>query len=390
MRRPSNVLVTATAAYVLGLAAQSTLLFFLVPAATRAVGGSDLDGAAFVLTALASAVVSVPAGRLADRTARRPVMRAGHLAVFLGLALLALAPSHGAILAATVLGGAGVGAFHVAFMSYVADVVIARGEKNRLPAAYGATGALAIAACALAPFGAAGLVGTATDPVAGVRIVAGALAAAALAAALLTCLLPTARLTGSARRGPLAGSAPHALLFAAVGFPMGAIGAWSGPHLLDGHGASAAVWGLVLGVATAASAPGSVVAGRLARIASPRAVLVASNAATAVSVALFGLAGGLAEAAVLLVARHFLAAIAGPAMNALVADSGAETERAGAIGAAAASWHLAWAGGALAGGLLMPVFGGAVFVASAIILAGGTWAAVARLPAAAGGAPAPG
>jgi DHA1 family multidrug resistance protein-like MFS transporter len=85
-------------------------------------------GIGFVVLAAADVATLLPAGRVADRRGRRPVLLTGCALAATGMALLALLPSLGGYLAAMAVVGVGSGMLHVAPGAILGDVVTAGGS----------------------------------------------------------------------------------------------------------------------------------------------------------------------------------------------------------------------------------------------------------------------
>lgn len=191
-------LVRAVAAAIFLQWAGNNAMLPLLPLDLRGRGGSDAVVGAVMAAYFAAAVVAqYPAGRLADRVGRFPVLVAGQGAYAAG-ALLFLAPAAPALdVAFRALQGAGAGGAEVAALAMVARAVPVARRGRAFGTVYGA-----------------GLGGMAVGPLLGSLAGTGSIRivfAAAAGAALLACVpvLATARATAPAATTALLAAAPR-------------------------------------------------------------------------------------------------------------------------------------------------------------------------------------
>lgn len=397
-------LLLPTIAYVLGIAAQSTFLFFLAPAYARAYGLGTSELFAFAASALASMAVGVPAGRLADRVPRRRAMRLGWAMEAAAALWLALMPASTLtlVLAAAGMGG-GLGFGSTAFQSYVADVIRGRSVAN----GYATTSAFALLGSAAGPLSGAVVLATLGAGDTGVRVLAGILAAAAAAGALATIPLPSMRTAESARAMPvkvgfLAATVqafdPHlrrspdtpalraserrslsayAIAFATLGFGYGLTAPWVGPHLMDEFALPPAGWGALLGWSTVFGASAIYLTGVVARrYSAPLRLTLATNVVTALTMVGFALASHVGLAAAFFLARQFFGNVTGPLLSTGLALDVSEETRGRSFGLMNVAWNLPWAVGAGVGGVLLALIDGWTFVIGAVCLVVGPLAAL--------------
>lgn len=386
-------LVISTLAYILGMAAQTTFVFFLVPtyAAENALG--DAQTLAYVVNALAATAVGIAAGRLADRVPRRRVMRLGWSLEAAGALVLALGPvGTWSLGIGSALVGVGLSYGFVGFQSYVADL---HGSEG-LARAYGVTGALAVLGGAAGPF-LAGRVLAAS----GMGAAAYSVAVMGVLAFLLTLPLRRARrhehpppvgprvgfaaaaLFAFDPRGSLRGTGggdatAYLVAFAILGLGYGLTAPWMGPHLLEAHALAPDALGTLVAIATLAGAIGIFVAGRLGeRRDRALGLALAANALLAITLVGFAFAPTLQVAALLFVGRHLVGNATGPILHAGIVRATPPERRGRALGATNLAWNLPWAAGALAGGAMLTRAGAEVFLAGAALVALGPLAGLA-------------
>lgn len=377
---PRRAFALATAAYVLGMTAHTTFIFYLAPVALRAGGVAGRDAWVFSGTALATILAVLPAGRLADAWPRRRVLRIGMGLLALSYAPLLLDPTFGGVLLATALTGTGLAFLFVSFTSYVADLLAQREASG----AFGVSGALAILASALGPFAASLVFRASPGELAALKVNAVLFGLAALAGALVTLRLPQAPrlVTGAARGGKAPGAlqaaGPIVLLYLLMGAGYGMMLPYYAVYFLDHVRLDNEQWGYLLAAATVAGALGSVVAGRLGRR-DPHATMVGTqlvHAALNLAFA-FPLAAWLLGAAY--VARNLAATGVAPIANALLMARAGEATRGRAQAVASLAWNVGWAAGAAGGGLLLARYGGLVFPLAALLGLAGAVLSVAQL-----------
>jgi|GEM_PF-5087889 len=365
----ARALRVATAAYVLGVIAQSTWLFYFAPVNLRAAGVAGRDAWAFAASAGATMLTVVPAGMLADRVPRRWIMRVGLALLAVSYAPLLAPPSLGATVLASVLSGTGLAFLAIPFNSYVADLL----SGASMAKGYGVTGALSVLASALGPLAAAQVFAMAPDEATALRWNAVLFAAVALAGLLLSLGLPQARIPTS--RARLAGArgrvdpavVPVAALYVFVGFSFGATTPYFAVHFLNGLATPTDQWGVALALATAAGALGFWLAGRLAARYQAAPLLVAGQALTALCLVPFALPAPVALLMAAFVLRYVFASTLSPLANVMMMGRVDPAGRGFAQGFASMAWNLGWALGALAGGPLLAAWGGAMFPAGAAV-----------------------
>jgi MFS family permease len=317
-------------------------------------------------------ITVVPGGWLADRVPRRRVLAAGlALQALAALPLLALPPSLAGVLTGTALTGAGLGLMLVSFNSYVADLL----HASQVTPAFGLASAASVLGSAAGPFLAAALLRG------GLRLAAAPFAILPLAAALAALRLPTARVPPAPEPPPDAPArvvarndsegqdaslgrvvAPIMAMYVVLGAGYGMTAPYFTTYFLDTVGLSEVAWGIVLALATAASAVGALVMGRLARRheRGPRVVL-ASQALLALACVAFLLPLGALALSLAVVARYAFSSGVAPVVNARLARSVRFSSRAQAQGYGSLAWNAGWATGGAAGGALLATLGGALF-----------------------------
>lgn len=364
-----RALALSTAAYVLGMTAHTTFIFYLAPVALRAAGVLGRDAWVFSGTAVATMLAVLPAGRLADAHPRRRVLRAGLALLAASYAALLLVPGFPGVLLATACSGSGLAFLSVSFTSYVADL-LSRGEVS---SAYGVSSALAIVANALGPFLGSLVFRAAPAEALALRLNALLFGMGALAGVLLTFALPSAR--APAADGPRAeaggwedarAALPVVLMYVLMGAGYGMSLPYFSVFFLDELGLAPSAWGLVLAAATLAGAAGSVAAGRMGR-GRPLGTLLGSQGLHVAACLAFLFPWGALALGLAYVARHLFAAGAAPIANALLATRARPEGRARAQAYASLAWNLGWTLGAAAGGLLLARMGGALFPLGALL-----------------------
>lgn len=367
LRTPRATLVVATLAYVLGITAQNTYLFFVAPIAIAQRGASSWGPLVFAGSALATMLAVVPAGKLADRHPRRRVMRAG--LTLLGLAYVPVlldtgGGARGEVIA-SLLSGTGLALLTVSFNSYVADLLAA----SDMSSAYGRAGAVAILGSASGPFVGALVFHLAPKPSLGLLACCVLFALVGFAGALLSLALPTqARLVPddimaqgtTARRSPVLAVS---FFYVFVGASFGLTMPYFAQYFLGPLALSAEAWGYLLAAGTVASASAFLVAGATGRRFSASPILLGGQALGAlVALAfLFPVAAPVLGAAY--VARTFVVNGFSPLVNALLMSRVSPSGRGVAQGWASFAWNAGWAAGALVGGSLLARWGGGTFVA---------------------------
>ena len=398
-------LVLPTLGYVLGVATQTTFVFFLAPAYARAHDLGSLELFAFAGSAIATMLVGIPAGRLSDKVPRRRAMRLGWSMEAGAAAWLVFAPPSTLtlVLAAAGIGG-GLGFGYTAFQSYVADVIAAGSLAN----GYGLTSAFAFLGSAAGPLLGAVTLGTLGSGADGVRVLAAMLAAGAAIGALATLALPTMRRQETVRGvpatagflaavvqsfdprprlTPLRANAAederrsiraYAVVFALLGFGYGATAPWFGPRLLDAFAMPTASWGALLGWSTALAAIGIYFAGVVGRrVENTLRFALTTNLLTAAMLVGFALAPGIGVAAVFFLGRQLFGNMTGPVLSTGLMLEVSEETRGESFGMMNVAWNLPWALGAAVGGLLLAGFGAWLFVLGAAFLAVGPLAGLA-------------
>lgn len=378
---PGRAFAVATAAYVLGILAQNSWLFFLAPVSLRAVGAESAAPWTFAASAAATMLAVVPAGKLADRVPRRWVFRGGLGLLALSYVPVALGPDVGLGIAASLVSGTGLALLFVSFQSYVADL-LADGD---MAGAYGRSGALAILGSAAGPFAGALVFDALGDEVASIRACAALYAACALVALALTMWLPPVRTPSSPPAVARPRGAPRTVvavgvLYLFLGASFGLAMPYFSVYFLEDLDFTSAGWGLLLALSTVASATGFYLAGRLGRDRPVRPLLLGGQLATLfVSVAFVLPLGALALGAAY-VARTLVGNAFAPFMNALMMRDVPAHERGAAQGWVSLTWNLGWTAGALGGGALLARLDGALFALAAALGLVGSLLALASLP----------
>lgn len=382
-RATRRAFALATAAYVLGMTAHTTFIFYLAPVGLRAGGVLGHDAWVFSGTAIATMLAVLPAGRLADAYPRRRILRVGLALLGLAYAPLLLDPTLPLVLLATALTGTGLAFLFVSFTSYVADL-LARGETS---GAYGLSGALAILASALGPFVASLVFRAAPGELAALKANALLFGAAGLAGMLLTLALPQAPRVvtgpaaagaGGAGRGAWRAAWPFVVLYVLMGAGYGMMLPYFAVYFLDVVGIGSETWGLLLAAATVAGAAGSVVGGRVGRR-DPHRTMLGSQALHAAASVAFALPLGPVVLGAAYVARNLFATSVAPIANALLMGRSEPAARGLSQGYASLAWNLGWAAGAAAGGVLLARLGGLAFPLAALLGVAGASAAVLTL-----------
>ena len=354
----------ATAAYVLGMTAHTTFVFYLAPVALRAAEVSGRDAWVFAGTAVATMLAVLPAGRLSDAYPRRRMLRLG-----LGLLALSYVPLLGAptlfgILLSTGLTGTGLAFLFVTFTSYVADLL----SRADVSSAYGVSGALAILASAVGPFLASLVFRAAPTELVAIQLNAALFGAGALVGVLLTFGLPTARIPQArddVQRDARA-AMPFVLLYVLMGAGYGMTLPYFAVYFLDHLHVRADTWGLLLAGSTLAGALGSIAAGRLGR-GRPYLTVLGSQAVHAVASLAFALPLGALVLGAAYVGRNLFATSVAPVANALLMGRARPEGRARAQAFASLAWNVGWAAGAAAGGVLLARVGGLLFPLGALL-----------------------
>ncbi|MFA5862158.1 MAG: MFS transporter [Candidatus Thermoplasmatota archaeon] len=368
LRTPRATLIVATIAYVLGITAQNTYLFFVAPIALAQHGAQTWGPLVFAGSALATMLAVVPAGQLADRYPRRRVMRAG-------LALLALAyvpvlldasAPRGEIIA-SILSGTGLALLIVSFNSYVADLLAA----SEMSSAYGRAGAVAILGSASGPFVGALVFHLAPTPAIGLVVCCVLFGLAGVGGMLLSLALPTqARLAADDVPARPAAKSPVlavSFLYVLVGVSFGLTTPYFAQYFLEWLSFSPESWGYLLAAGTVASAGAFLVSGALGRRFPMTKLLLGGQALAALATLPFLLPLAAVALGATYVARTFLANGFSPLINALMMSRVPASRRGVAQGWTSAAWNAGWAVGALAGGALLARWGGGAFVAGGTI-----------------------
>lgn len=361
-RATRRALLLATAANVLGLTAHTTYMYYLAPIALRE-GGVEADALIFSLVAVAMGLAVVPAGRLADRTPRRHVMRLGLLLLALAYVGVVLPPSRAAVVAGTLASGVGLAFLFVSFQSYVADLLHAA-ERG---VAYGRAGALGILASAAGPFVAA-LVFRASGDARAALVANGVLfGVAGLAGILLTYALPSVRAPTheAGERGDWRAAAraagPVALVYLFMGAGYGMTAPYFTVYFLDHLRYASEHWGYLLAAGTVLSALGSMAAGQLGRSMPPVRVALLGMVGLLVASLLFVLPLPAVFFALGFLGRSLFSTTVGPAMSATVMARAHPARRAEAQSYSSLAWNAGWAVGGASGGALLAALGGGLF-----------------------------
>ena len=377
MTRGGRPFALATAAYVLGVTAQNSYLFYVAPIALRAAGVVGHDNLAFAASAFATMLTTVPAGRLADRFPRRRVLRIGLALLALAYAPIALATALPNVVLASLLSGAGLAFLATSFFAYVADVLAAQ-ERS---VGYGQAGAIAILGSALGPFAGALVFGLAAgNDIAALRTCAALFSLAAIVGLALTLALPhqprifpgpggVSAFASRTMRGVVA-------LYVILGVAFGLTTPYFSVYFLGPLHMAASTWGVVLAAGTVSSAVGYYAAGRIGRGSRAVPVLLVGQVVGALCVMPFALSTQSFALSAAYVARVLFANMFGPIVSALLMVSVDAGSRATASGWSSLAWNAGWTIGAIAGGPLLDAYGGAVFVA------GGALGVVAALASA--------
>lgn len=367
-----RVFVQATAAFVLGVTVQTTFIFFLAPVALEVAGITGGAPWVFGASALFTTLSVVPAGRLADRFTRRSVLTLGLAITALSAVPLVWAPMRlDFIVAAAALVGGGFGFTVIAFNAYVADLLSA----DRMVAGYGRSGTASVFASAAGPIAAAAIMAPAA-PMVGIRAVALAFAAAAGVGAILSASLPstkTATTPPSFNPNPPEPDAvrPIMILNLLLGMGIGMTAPYYALFFLGTLRTPEATWGLILAAGTAAGALGFWLAGRLVVGMSARSIILAGQTAHVLVTLAFLMPAGLFAMAGAYLLRTVLMATVGPLTNTIVMTRTAVALRGQALGYTNLALNAGWGAGAVAGGLLLPIVGGALFpIGAGIIVLG--------------------
>lgn len=374
---PRRALRLATAAYVLGMTAHTTFIFYLAPVSLRVAGVEGRDAWVFAGTAVATMLAVLPAGRLADRLPRRRMLRVGLGLLALSYLPLLAPPAFGTVLLSTAFSGCGLAFLFVSFNSYVADL-LAQAETS---GAFGLSGALAILASAIGPFLASLVFGVAPDERTALAANAVLFGAGALAGVLLTFTMPSARVASALEqerttRGDLATVAPFVLLYVLMGAGYGMMLPYFAVFFLDHVRLAPATWGALLAAATVSGAAGSYLAGRFGR-ARPLAVMAGTQTLHAAASLAFLLPLGAPLLGFAYVARNLFATGLAPVASSVLMGRARPEARARAQAYVSLAWNVGWAAGAAAGGLLLARLGGAAFPLAALL---GVAGAVLALP----------
>jgi predicted MFS family arabinose efflux permease len=359
----ARALRVATAAYVLGVIAQATWLFYFAPVNLRAAGVEGADAWAFAASAAATMVTVVPAGMLADRFPRRWVMRVGLALLALSYTPLLAPPGVGPTVLASTISGTGLAFLAIPFNSYVADLL----SGASMAKGYGAAGALSVLASAAGPLAAAQLFRLAPDELTGLRWNAALFALVALAGVVLSLGLP--HVASPLSRARLARSPkildravlPVAVFYVFAGISFGATTPYFAVHFLRNLGTPTDQWGVALACATAAGALGFWLAGRLAASFPGEPLLVAGQILTAACCVAFVLPIPTLALLAAFVLRYVFGNTIAPLANTMMMGKVDPGGRGFAQGFASMAWNLGWSVGALAGGPLLARWGGALF-----------------------------
>lgn len=372
----------AIAANTLGITAHMTYMYYLAPIALREAGVVGRDAVIFSLVALAMGAAVLPAGRLADRTPRRRVLRGGLAllaASYAGLLVPGLVP----VVAGTLASGVGLALLFVSFQSYVADLL----EGTDRALAYGRAGALAVLASAGGPFLAALVLRASPSTAIALRVNAALFAAAAIAGALLTLALRSTRAAtpDPTQRGrwhhAARAAAPIALLYLFMGAGYGMTAPYFTVHFLDTLGYAPDAWGLLLAGGTVASAAGSALAGLLGRRLPSGTISVGGMGGLLLASVVFAFPAPALALALGFLARSFFSTTVAPGMSATIMARALLARRAETQAYSSLAWNVGWATGAAAGGALLARIGGALFPLGAALALVGVAAGVAMLRA---------
>jgi MFS family permease len=366
-------LAIATAANVLGLTAHTTYMYYLAPIALRE-GSFAADALIFSLVAIAMGLSVVPSGRLADRIARRYVMRIG--LALLGVAYLGviLPPSVAAIVAGTLATGVGLALLFVSFQSYVADLL----HATKRGVAYGRAGALGVLASAAGPFLAALVFRFVPDARIALLVNGVLFGAAAFAGILLTMRLPSVRAPTHAPeerghwREAARAASPAALVYVFMGAGYGMTAPYFTVHFLDDLRYASESWGYLLAAGTVLSALGSMAAGELGRRMPPIRVALVGMVGLLASSLLFALPLHAAFFALGFLGRSLFSTTVGPAVSTLTMERARPARRAEAQSYASLAWNAGWAVGGAVGGALLVALGGGLFALGGLLALLGT------------------
>lgn len=370
--RDSRAVPVASVAYVIGWAAHMTLPYYLAPIALREGGNTTLEPWVFAAVSIASLLAVAQAGRLADSYPRRRVMRAGLALLAVSFVPLLVQPRGlvPALLGAS-LSGAGLATMIVSFNSYVADMVAGPSRSK----AYGSIGAFSTLAGAVGPFAAAGIFRVIEHDQTAIRAAAAIFCVACVAAIILTLTLPPAP---TRERSPGAGVfatwraesrhiKPVAIFYAMLGIGYGMTFPYFAVYFFDTLHTPYATWGVLLGVATVASALGAFAGGRLVARYSMSTIVLSSQTLLLASMIIFVLPLPFVFFALGYVGRNVVSNMIGPILNSSMMGRVATEHRARTQAWMTFSWNVGWTVGSLAGGVVLARWGGWLFPLGGVI-----------------------
>ncbi len=353
----------ALSAYLLTIIAQTTFIYFLAPVALLRADMVTAASLVFVVSAGATILAVVPAGRYCDRRPRRDGLRLGFLLIFIGYLAFVVAPLElpGLLITAGFV-GAGLGVSVISFNSYIADLMAEEGRGR----AYGRSGAASVLASAAGPLVAAAVIAVLPGPTqdlqaAGLLVVAGQ-----VVAFLLTVPLHSVRTHDSPAAfnpNPPADTALKAIfvLNLLTGLGIGMTAPYYAVHFLSGLGVPGPQWGYLLAAATVAGAAGVFLSGRVADVLSARTIVVGGQGLHLAAALAFLAPGPTLFLMAAYMTRTFFANAVSPVTNMVLMSRTAATVRGRSMGWTSLALNAGWGFGAVVGGLTYPLLGGRMF-----------------------------
>lgn len=353
----------ALSAYLLTVIAQTTFIYFLAPLALHR---GDMIVAAtlvFAVSAGATILAVVPAGRYCDHRPRRDGLRLGFLLIGVGYIAFVVAPLAVPNLLVTAgLVGAGLGVSVISFNSYIADLMAEEGRRR----AYGRSGAASVLASAIGPLVAAAVVALLPDPATDLRVAGLLVLGGQFVAFLLTMPLHPVRThetPAAFNPNPPGESALKAIfvLNLLTGLGIGMTAPYYAVHFLSGLGVPGSQWGYILAAATVAGAAGIFVAGRVVDLLNARSVVIGGQGLHLLATLAFLAPGPTLLLASAYMARTMFANAVSPVTNTVLMSRTAAAVRGRSMGWTSLALNVGWGVGTVVGGLLYPSLGGRLF-----------------------------
>lgn len=371
----------ALSAFLLTIIAQTTFIYFLAPLALLRAGMVVSATLVFAVSAGATILAVVPAGRLCDHRPRRDGLRLGLLLIAIGTVAFVAAPTALAALLVTAgFVGAGLGVSAISFNSYIADLLAEEGRGK----AYGRSGAASVLASAGGPLVAGAVVAVIPGPTADLRAVGLLVLAGQFVAFALTLPLhpvrthetPTAFNPNPPAEGALRAMVVLNLL---TGLGIGMTAPYYAVHFLGEMALPGEQWGYLLAAGTVAGAAGVFLSGRVSEFLTARTIVVGGQGLHLVAALAFVAPGPVMLLMGAYMARTFFANAVAPVTNTVLMSRTAATVRGRSMGWTSLALNLGWGAGAVAGGLLYPTLGGRLFPAGAAFAVVGAVAGFAVL-----------